>query len=172
MSFSGEFYVNADGGYQVTTAWAAQESRTILRVLLADDHAIFRDGVRAILKENDLQVISEASDGLQAVKACAELAPEVAVLDISMPLLNGLDAARKIRMVSPATRVVILTMHDEERYVLAALRAGASAYVLKSTAASHLIKAIDATSHGEIYLSPGISKVRQANLKSMCISML
>jgi two-component system response regulator NreC len=136
----------------------AQHSRIPLRVLLADDHAILRDGLRAILKENNMEVVGEASDGLQAVKACEQLAPEVALLDISMPLLNGIDAAREIRKISPTTKVMILTMHAEERYVLAALRAGVSAYVVKNKAASNLIQAIDATSNGEVYLSPCISK--------------
>jgi DNA-binding NarL/FixJ family response regulator len=126
--------------------------------VLADDHAILRDGLRAILKENNMEVVGEASDGLQAVKVCEQLAPEVALLDISMPLLNGIEAVPEIRKVSPTTKVIILTMHAEERYVLAALRVGVSAYVVKNKAASHLIQAIDATSNGEVYLSPCISK--------------
>ena len=105
-----------------------------------------------------MDVVGEASDGLQAVKVCEQLTPEVALLDISMPLLNGIEAVPEIRKVSPTTKVMILTMHAEERYVLAALRAGVSAYVVKNKAASHLIQAIDATSNGDVYLSPCISK--------------
>jgi DNA-binding NarL/FixJ family response regulator len=151
----------------VATGTSAQRSQTALRVLLADDHAILRDGLKAILKENNVEVVGEAADGLQAVRACAQLAPEIALLDISMPLLNGIDAAREIRKVSPTTKVMILTMHADERYVLAALRAGVSAYVVKNKAASNLIQAIDATSNGEVFLSPCISKaVVQAYLTS------
>lgn len=135
-----------------------QQSHKGLRVLLADDHAILRDGLKSILKEQDMEVVGEVSDGLQAIKACEKLAPEVAVLDISMPLLNGIDATREIHKVSPNTKVMVLTMHTEERYVLAALRAGVSAYVLKSKAASNLIRAIDAARNGEVYLCPGVSK--------------
>jgi len=140
------------------TGASAKRSQTTLRVLLADDHAILRDGLKAILKENNIEVVGEAADGLQAVRACAQLTPEMALLDISMPLLNGIDAAREIRKVSPTTKVMILTMHGDERYVLAALRAGVSAYVVKNKAASNLIQAIDATSNGEVFLSPCISK--------------
>jgi two-component system, NarL family, response regulator NreC len=151
----------------VATGASAPRSQTALRVLLADDHAILRDGLKAILKENNVEVVGEAADGLQAVRACAQLAPEIALLDISMPLLNGIDAAREIRKVSPTTKVMILTMHADERYVLAALRAGVSAYVVKNKAASNLIQAIDATSNGEVFLSPCISKaVVQAYLTS------
>src|SRR6266566_1529242 len=149
------------------TGAGAQRSQTTLRVLLADDHAILRDGLKAILKENNIEVVGEAADGLQAVRACGKLAPEIALLDISMPSLNGIDAAREIRKVSPTTKIMILTMHADERYVLAALRAGVSAYVVKNKAASNLIQAIDATSNGEVFLSPCISKaVVQAYLTS------
>ena len=135
----------------------AQQSHIPVRVLLADDHAILRDGLRPILKDN-VEVIGEVSDGLQAIKACQQLTPDVALLDISMPLLNGIDAAREIRKVSPTTKVIILTMHAEERYVAAALREGVSAYLLKNKAASNLIQAIRAISNGEAYLSPSIAK--------------
>lgn len=137
---------------------AAELSHAGLRVLLADDHTIVREGLKAILKNENLEIVGEVADGLRAVKICEQLAPEVAVLDISMPLLNGIDAAREIHKVSPKTKVMILTMHTEEYYVLAALHAGVSGYVLKSNYASQLIEAIDAAQNGETYLSPGISK--------------
>lgn len=136
----------------------AQPSHEGLRVLLADDHAILRDGLKAILNERKMEVVGEASDGIQAVKLCEKLAPEVAVVDISMPLLNGIDAAREIRKVSPNTKVMILTMYSDERYVRAALQAGVAGYILKSRAASHLTQAIDAACAGEVYLSPCVSK--------------
>jgi two-component system, NarL family, response regulator NreC len=136
-----------------------QQLHRALRVVLADPHAILRDGLRAILKEDNIEIVGEASDGLQAVKMCAQLSPDVALLEISMPLLNGIDAAREIRKISPSTNVVILTMHAEDRYVLAALRAGVSGYVVKTKAAAfNLIQAIDAASKGEAYLSPCISR--------------
>ena len=136
----------------------AQNSRDALRVLVADDHAILRDGLRAILKNENIEVVGEVSDGLQAIKACERLSPDIVVLDISMPFLNGIDAAREIRKVSPKTKVLILTAHTEERYVLAALRAGVSGYLLKSKAAFNLMQAIDEASNGGVYLSPSVSK--------------
>jgi DNA-binding NarL/FixJ family response regulator len=136
----------------------SQQSHGSLRVLLADDHAILLDGLKAILTEKNMKVVGEASDGLQAIKLCEKLAPEVAVLDISMPLLNGIDAAREIRKVSPDTKILILSMHADDRYVLAALRAGVSGYLLKSKAASTLTQAIDAVRIGGVYLSPFVSK--------------
>src|SRR6266700_301240 len=136
----------------------AQQSHEGLRVLVADDHPILRDGLKAILKEENMEVVGEVSDGLQAIKLCKQLAPDVAVVDVSMPLLNGIDAAREIRKVSPNTKIMILTMHTEERYVAAALRAGVSGYILKSKAASNLTQAIDAVINGEVYIGPCVSR--------------
>jgi two-component system, NarL family, response regulator NreC len=128
------------------------------RVLLADDHAVLRDGLKAILKDAGFQVVGEASDGHEAIRLGQQLSPDFAVLDISMPLLNGIDAAQEIRKVSPNTKIVILTMLAEDNYVLASLRAGISAYVLKSRAASNLVQALEAVRQGEIYLSPDVSR--------------
>jgi two-component system, NarL family, response regulator NreC len=130
----------------------------VLRVLLADDHAILRDGLRRILNEEGLEVVGEASDGREAASLGQELQPDVAVLDISMPQLNGIDAAREILRTSPRTKVIILTMYTDDRYVLASLRAGIVGYVLKSKAASSLVQAIQAVCNDEIYLSPGVSR--------------
>ncbi len=135
-----------------------QTGREVLRLLLADDHAIVRDGLRAILKDEGFEVVGEASDGLEAIRLCEELGPDIAVVDISMPLLNGIDSARQILKVSPKTKIVVLSMHTEKRYVLACLRAGIVGYVTKSTSGSSLIQAIDAARKGEIYLSPGVSR--------------
>jgi DNA-binding NarL/FixJ family response regulator len=129
-----------------------------VRVLLADDHGILRDGLRSVLNERNMEVVAEASDGLQAVELCKKLAPEIAVIDISMPIMNGIAAASEIRKVSPNTKVMILTMHTEDRYVFAALRAGVSAYILKSKTVSNLLQAIEDVSNGDVYLSSGISK--------------
>jgi DNA-binding NarL/FixJ family response regulator len=135
-----------------------QTCREVYRLLLADDHAIMRDGLRAILNAEGFQVVGEASDGLETVRLCEELRPDAVVLDLSMPLLNGIDAARQIFKISPKTKIVLLTMHTEEPFVLASLRAGVVGYVLKNQAASCLVQAIQAARKGEIYLSPGVSK--------------
>jgi len=135
-----------------------QQSHEGLRVVLADDHLVLRDGLKAILTDERMEVVGEASDGLEAIKLCEKLTPDVAVLDISMPVLNGIDAAREISKVSPKTKIIILTMITEDRYVFSALRAGASGYVLKSKASSNLVDAIDTVCKGEFYLSTSVSK--------------
>jgi DNA-binding NarL/FixJ family response regulator len=129
-----------------------------LRLILADDHVVVRQGIRALLEGARLEVVGEASDGQTAVQLCETLHPDVAILDVAMPRMNGVDAAREIRRSSPQTRVVVLTVFPEESYVLEALQAGVSGYVLKSNAASNLLDAIVAASRGEIYLSPTISR--------------
>jgi DNA-binding NarL/FixJ family response regulator len=136
----------------------ASVSSESLRLLLADDHAMMRDGLRSILNEEGFEVVGEASDGREAVKLGQSLGADVAILDISMPLLNGIDAAREILKDSPRTKIIILTMHADDRYVLASLRAGIAGFVLKSKAASNLVQAIHAVCNGEVYLSSGASK--------------
>ena len=128
------------------------------RLLLADDHSLVRQGLKALLERQGFQVASEASDGQEAVRLAAKVQPEVAILDISMPLLNGLDAARELLKSSPKTKVVLLTQHDEDHYVTEALRAGAKGYVLKSQAADDLVHAIREVCSGAVYLSPSISR--------------
>jgi two-component system, NarL family, response regulator NreC len=128
------------------------------RILLADDHTIVRQGLRAILEREGYEVVGEASDGREAITYAEKFRPDVAVLDISMPLLNGIDAAREVTKVSPRTKTVLLTMYTEDHYVLESLRAGVTGYVLKMRAALALVQAIQAVMKGEIYLSPGISR--------------
>ena len=128
-----------------------------LRVLLADDHVVVRQGLRAILQQEGFQVVGEAPDGHTAIKMCIILQPEIAILDLSMPLLNGIDAAREIRKCSPNTKIILLTMYADELCVLNALRAHITGYVLKNNAFSNLTRAIDAVSRGEIYLSPAVA---------------
>ena len=127
------------------------------RLLLADDHHIVRQALRGLLEAAGHQVIGEASDGHEALKLARALNPDIAVLDLSMPLLNGLDAAREMRRQSPAIRTILLTMYTDKGYVLQALRAGARGYVLKTQAAEDLISAIREILRGETYLSPGVA---------------
>lgn len=129
-----------------------------IRILLADDHVIFRQGLRSLLEREGFQVAGEAADGQEAVRLARDLRPNVALLDLGMPLLNGLDAAREVVHVSPQTRVILLTMHSEDPYVYKALQAGIKGYVLKTQAAADLVRAIHEVSRGTIYLSPGVSQ--------------
>lgn len=128
------------------------------RVLLADDHALVRQGLKAYLERQGFQVACEASNGQEAVEMAAKAQPDVAILDVSMPVLNGIDAARELQKASPKTKVMLLTKHDGDQYVAEALRAGARGYVLKSQVADDLVYAIQQVSRGSIYLSPGISR--------------
>ena len=127
------------------------------RVLLADDHSLIRQSVRALLEKQGFQVVSEASDGQEALRSVEKTQPDVAILDISMPILNGVDAARELLKSSPKTRVILLTQHNEDQYVTQALRAGVRGYVLKSQAAKDLLHAIQEVCRGKVYLSPNIS---------------
>jgi DNA-binding NarL/FixJ family response regulator len=127
-------------------------------VLIADDHKIVRQGIRALLEREGLAILGEASNGQEAVTQAAGLQPDVIVMDIGMPLLNGVDAARELARASPKSRIVLLTRHDDDQYVIAALKAGVRGYVLKSQAAGDLIAAIREVTRGGTYLGPGISK--------------
>jgi DNA-binding NarL/FixJ family response regulator len=129
------------------------------RVLLADDHLIVRQGVKALLEGSGLEVVGEASDGHQAVALAEKLRPDVAVLDLTMPKLNGLDTARQILQHNPRTSIVLLTMHTEEHHVAAALRAGVRAYLVKTQAAEDLLQAIREVVRGQIFLSSAVSRV-------------
>jgi len=128
-----------------------------MRALLADDHQLFRQGLRGLLERAGHEIVGEAADGREALKLARTLSPDVAVLDLSMPLLNGLDAAHELRRVVPETKIILLTMYTDRCYVLQALRSGAKGYVLKTQAADDLICAIRAVVRGETYLSPGVS---------------
>lgn len=130
-----------------------------MRLLLADDHTLFREGLRALLERRaDFEVIGEAGDGREALDLIGRLRPDVAILDISMPTLSGLEVAARTHRASPSTRVVILTMHAGESYVAHALRVGVAGYLLKESAAAELMTALSAVIRGEIYLSPLISR--------------
>ena len=129
-----------------------------LRLLLADDHQIVREGLKALLEAQEFEVVGEASDGREAVRLAEETRPELAILDLAMPVLNGLDAAREIVQTSPGTRTILLTMHTEDQYILAALRAGVMGVVLKTQATADLLQAIREVSRGAMYLSPRVSR--------------
>lgn len=127
------------------------------RVLLADDHRIVREGLRALLEKAGHIVVGEAADGREAYQAAQRLQPNIAVVDLAMPLLNGLDAIREIQRVSPGTKAILLTMYTDRPYVLQAMQAGARGYVLKSQAAEDLIRAIQEVLRGGAYLSPSVA---------------
>jgi two-component system response regulator NreC len=129
-----------------------------IRVLLTDDHPIFLQGLKALLEREKYGVIGMASDGRQAVKMAEKLKPDVVILDLAMPLLNGLDAAREIGKVSPNIKKILLTNYTDEQYILDALRAGVNGYLVKTKAADDLIQAIQEVSRGALYLSSGVSR--------------
>lgn len=128
-----------------------------VRVLLADDHAIVREGVKSLLEREGLQVAGEASNGHELLNLAQRLQSDVAIIDVSMPVLNGIDAARELRKSSPKTKIILLTRHDEDQYVTEALHAGVRGYVLKSQIASDLVDAIQQVCRGLIYLCPSVS---------------
>ncbi|MCC7490906.1 MAG: response regulator transcription factor [Fimbriimonadaceae bacterium] len=129
-----------------------------IRVLLADDHQLLREGIRGLLAQaGDMQVVGEAEDGREAQRLARELRPDVVVIDITMPNLNGTEATRQILEASPQTKVVALSMHSDRRSVAGMLQAGAAAYVLKSGAFRDLVLAIQAVHGGQMYLSPRVA---------------
>ena len=128
--------------------------------MLVDDHKITRDGLSALIdREPDMSVVGEADNGRQAVRAVQDLAPDVVIMDISMPDLNGIDATRQILAASPATRVIALSMYSDRRYVEGMLSAGVSGYLVKSCAFDELVQAILAVVGGRAYLSPNIAEI-------------
>lgn len=129
-----------------------------IRVLLADDHTVVRNGLKNLLLAEGFDIVAEAADGQETVELVNASSPDVAVIDIAMPLLNGIDAARQINQNNPRIKVILLTMHKEEQYALEALRSGIKGYVLKTQAAADLVQAIRTTLQGDIYLSPGIAE--------------
>jgi DNA-binding NarL/FixJ family response regulator len=127
------------------------------RVLLTDDHKILRQGLRTLLeREKDIQIVGEADNGRSSVKLTGELAPDVVIMDVAMPDLNGIDATRRITQADPRTRVLALSMHSDGRYVRGMLQAGARGYILKDCAAEELTHAIRTVMAGQVYVSPGV----------------
>jgi two-component system, NarL family, response regulator NreC len=129
-----------------------------VRIILADDHVLVRQSLRALLEREGFQVVAEASDGQEAVRHVELLQPDIAVMDISMPILNGLSAAREMSRSFPKTKIILLTQHDEGQYISEAMDAGVKGYVLKNQVASDLLLAIRQVSRGQAYLSPGVSR--------------
>jgi len=131
-----------------------------LRILLVDDHTVVRQGLRKVLEERpDWVVVAEAGNGRDAVKQADEVRPDVAIVDVAMPLLNGIEATRQIVRRSPSTRVLVLTMHSDEAYVNQILKAGATGYLLKDSADVDLIQAVGAVSQGKSFFSPSVARL-------------
>jgi len=131
-----------------------------LRILLADDHTVVRQGLRKVLEARpDMEVVAEAGDGREAVRQAEEHKPDVAIVDVAMPLLNGIEAVRQITRKVPGTRLLVLSMHADEAYVTQMLRAGAAGYLLKDSADVDLLQAVEAVSVGKSFFSPAIARV-------------
>jgi two-component system, NarL family, response regulator NreC len=130
-----------------------------IRILLADDHTVVRKGLRLLLESAGMTVVADAADGRETIALCEQHSPDVVVMDVAMPTLNGIEAARQISAKMPQTAIVFLSMHSDEGYVLRALKAGARAYLLKDSAEHDLINAIQAVSEGKAFFSPAISKM-------------
>jgi DNA-binding NarL/FixJ family response regulator len=130
----------------------------VLRVVLADDHAVVREGLKALVNaQSDMQVVGEAGDGESAVRAARTLAPDVLVMDLSMPVLGGAEATMRVRQESPGVKVLVLTVHEERPYLTQLLRAGASGYVLKRAAAAELVHAVRVVAAGGTYIDPSVA---------------
>jgi DNA-binding NarL/FixJ family response regulator len=132
---------------------------SIVRVLLADDHQMVRDGLRAILEKEGIEVVGDASNGREALALWYRLRPNLVVMDVSMPELNGIDATRRLVSETPGAKVVGLSMNTDRRYVVAMFAAGASAYILKSSASAELVHAIREVASGRKYISPAIAGI-------------
>ena len=131
-----------------------------IRVLLADDHKMIRAGLRLVLEQQaDIAVAGEADDGREAVSLADELKPDVIVMDVAMPNLNGIEASLQIKQSRPEAAIVMLSMHSDEGYILRALRAGAAGYILKDSAEADLVSAVRAVAEGKSFFSPKVSKI-------------
>jgi DNA-binding NarL/FixJ family response regulator len=134
------------------------------RILLVDDHRMFREGLKAVLEsEAGFLVAGEAENGIRAIELCRELSPDVVVMDISMPEMNGIEATRRIRAEAPHARILLLSMHTEKHFVMGALKAGVSGIVVKNSTSAELVSAINTVASGKTYLSPSVSNVLVQN---------
>lgn len=138
----------------------------MIRLLLADDHTVLRESLAAVLRNSgDCQVVAETEDGIEAIEKARALRPDVAVIDISMPRLSGLEVVRRLHRELPDTRVLVLTMHEEEEYVLNMIHAGAAGYLVKSAATSELLTAVRALASGSVYFGAFASNVLVSQVK-------
>jgi DNA-binding NarL/FixJ family response regulator len=139
-----------------------------IRIVIVDDHQIVRDGLRSVLeKEPGLTVVAEAENGRRGVEVCRRIEPDVVVMDITMPDLNGIEATRKILADSPATKVIALSMHSDKRYVRRMIEAGAAGYILKESAIDEVVRAVGAVSAGGSYLSPQVADIVLEGFRSL-----
>lgn len=137
-----------------------------IKVLLVDDHTVVRKGIRALLEqEKDIEVVAEADDGLKGVEACIEYLPDVVVLDMALPLLSGVEAARKIREKVPDAKILILSMYDDEEYIVDSFKVGVSGYILKDVVVSDLVSAVRSVHRGSTFLSPSVSEKLRRQLQ-------
>ena len=139
---------------QKSKGQAAKEEKSDLRVLLVDDHDLFRTGLRNLLEEQGLQIVGEASNGKDAVRLVRELAPDIVVMDLNMPGMSGVEATREITSFAPLTRVLVLTISDQNEDVMDAIVAGACGYLVKDSSIQELIRGITAAAVGESLISP------------------
>jgi len=142
-------------------------THNIVRVLIADDHTLVRESLVSLLqRDGDVQVVAQASDGLETIEKALSTRPDIVITDISMPRLNGIEVVRRLRELLPETRVLVLTMHQEDEYVLQLVRAGASGYLVKDSAASELIAAVHSLRDGRGYFGPQASRILAEQLQN------
>ncbi|HEY3367041.1 MAG TPA: response regulator transcription factor [Symbiobacteriaceae bacterium] len=140
---------------------------TLIRILLADDHAMFRSGIRVLLElQEDFQVVAEAMDGRDAVRKALETRPDIVLMDISMPGMDGLAACGEIKSARPDTRIILLTQYENREYILPATKLGASGYVLKRAAADELVNAIRVVHSGRAFVDPAVAQVMMEELRT------
>jgi len=144
-----------------------------IKILLVDDHAIMRDGIKALLSiHDDIEIVGEASEGKEAIEMAQELAPDVVVMDIGMPGMDGLEATRRLTKRNPRIKVLVLTQHDNKEYIFSTIKAGAAGYVPKKALGSELVSAIRSVCRGDSFLYPSAAKVLIEDYKLLMLFLL